>query len=486
MKLLKKILYYLNPFNRLGKKQYSIVFPFFVTLLSAILLEFYVYEILKNPPVVTAPAVVIFLGLITYFAFHDGIQGGMIATWVTIFYYFYIVYTRNYPHDVFIRNLETSLALGLLYSFLAVSIGGLKQKTDALLEREANEKNRLQTIIQQMPVGVVITDKTGKITHANRQLEIILGTKLEIGSLLGKEHTLIPGNHSSPPPLSYVLTTEKPIKKREYFITKHDGKEAYIQISAAPIHNKSGQIFAAAATVTDISHQKELEKRKDDFVNIASHELKTPLTSMKLYLNSLSSRVAEYKNLQVTKILKNVSYQTDRLQELVNDLLDVSRTQTGKMIFSKEPFSLKDLLRETIESLRAIAKEKQIIFLGKKSLQVSGDKFRIQQVITNLITNAIKYSPPKTDIIVQLKAEADKAIVSVKDAGIGISKEEQKKIFNRLYQVADVKGKTFPGLGIGLYISKQIVKKHKGSIWVESEKGQGSTFFFSLPLLHKS
>ncbi len=483
-----KILYYLNPFNRLGKKHYSIVFPFVVTVSSAIILEFIYYELIKDPEAITAPAAVLFLGLIIYFAFRDGLRGGLTATFVTIIFYLYIIFTRDYPTNIFLRYLETSLALGLLYIFLAIIIGGLKQKTDKLLEREANEKNRLQTIIQQMPVGVIITDKTGKVTHANKQLEIILETKIPIGSSIKKHKMFVPEKFKtniSKPSLANVLTTEKPIKRREFILEKKDGKKTYLQISASPIHNKQGQIFAAAATITDITHQKELEKRKDDFVNIASHELKTPITSMKLYLNSLSSRIENYKDTQVKKIIKNVNYQTDRLQGLVNDLLDVSRLQTGKMTFTKEPFRLNNLLKETTESLKAIAKEQNIILIQKNSLMVNADKFRLHQVITNLITNAIKYSGPSSDIVLEIKKDKDKAIVSVKDFGIGVPKDEQKKIFNRLYQATDLKGKTFPGLGIGLFISKQIITRHKGSIWVESEKGKGATFFFSLPLLQK-
>lgn len=480
--MIKNTLSYLNPFARLGKRKYSIIFPFIITTLTAIVLEYYFSHILHTPSHVRTPAVLIFLGLIIYFSFRDGMRGGTTATIITISYYFYIIISQYTTQEAFIRDFETTLAFAALYLAMTTIIGGLKQKTDIFIETEANEKNKLQTIIEQMPVGVIITDMTGKVTHANKQLETILDIKIPIGSIFGQDKTK---NKASQSPLLYVLNTKKPLKRREFVFEKKDGKKTYIQISASPIYNNSGETFAAAATITDITHQKELEKRKDDFVNIASHELKTPITSMKLFINSLSSRMKKIKDAQTQKIIKHIDYQTNRLQELVNDLLDVSRLQTGKMIFSKEPFLLNDLLKETIENLRAIAKEQNIIFLEKNSLQVSADKFRLQQVVTNLITNAIKYSDPYSDIIVQIQKDSNKAVVSIKDAGIGISREEQKKIFNRLYQVSDKKGKTFPGLGIGLYISKQIVNKHKGSIWVESEKGKGSTFFFSLPLLQR-
>ena len=169
------------------------------------------------------------------------------------------------------------------------------------------------------------------------------------------------------------------------------------------------------------------------------------------------------------------------MQKLVADLLDVSRLQTGKLLFNKEAFDLDTLLFETIEQLQGTTKH-VIVYKGKEKLLVEGDKFRIYQVLTNLLTNALKYSGESTQIQVRLQKVAGKAVISVKDFGIGIEKDQQKKIFERLYQVMDDTEKTFPGFGMGLYISKEIVKRHKGSIWVESEKGKGSTFYFSIPI----
>ncbi len=146
------------------------------------------------------------------------------------------------------------------------------------------------------------------------------------------------------------------------------------------------------------------------------------------------------------------------MKELVNDLLDVSRIQTGKLNFSKEKFKLNELIAETIDGLQGTTNNQPLLYKSKQSFEVFADKFRICQVLTNLITNASKYSPENTAIVIQAK------------------------IFERLYQVTDVTEKTFPGLGMGLYISKEIIKRHRGNIWVEGEKGKGSTFYFSLAL----
>src|SRR6185369_8534013 len=162
----------------------------------------------------------------------------------------------------------------------------------------------------------------------------------------------------------------------------------YIEINASPILGKNNSVIAAIAIINDITQQKEQEQKKDDFVNIASHELRTPITSLKLYVNSLSHRVKQYNDKQSMKIIGSINFQTDRLKDLVNDLLDLSRIQTGKMTFRKELFSLNELLQETLESLHPITKQQNIIFSNKFPFFVSADKFRINQVITNLITNA--------------------------------------------------------------------------------------------------
>jgi signal transduction histidine kinase len=196
--------------------------------------------------------------------------------------------------------------------------------------------------------------------------------------------------------------------------------------------------------------------------------------------------IQKHNDDKATSILTNIRNQTNRLQKLVNDLLDVSRLQTGKLTFEKEMFRLDELVAETIEVLKGSAKRQKLIFEKTSPVSVYGDRFRIYQVITNLVTNAIKYSPDNTDIIIKVYKKNKKAEVSVQDSGIGIDKDQRKRIFERLYQVTDDKEKTFPGFGMGLYISKEIIKRHKGNIWVESEKGKGSTFYFNIPLKQKS
>src|SRR5947209_12085151 len=227
---------------------------------------------------------------------------------------------------------------------------------------------------------------------------------------------------------------------------------------------------------------RESEARKDEFISMASHELKTPLTSLKGFTNLLQRRLTKQGDKQALHFLARMEEQLDKLTKLVSDLLDVTKMQTGKLEFREERFFLNELVRETLENLQGTTETHHLQLEEVTDVQVSGDKDRLGQVLINLLTNAIKYSPEADTVIVRVSAYEQTGIVSVQDFGIGIAETHQEKIFERFYQVNDDTEKTFPGLGIGLYISSQIVRGHHGRLWVESVKGAGATFYVSLPL----
>lgn len=486
MRLFEKTVRYLNPLAHLGEGNYSIFFALIFSVTLSVVSEILAYGVLRNPDAVGVYIIFLHVASIIYFSFRSGIAAGLTVTFIAVSYYFYIIYTRDHTGQQLIRSIETTLMLGGVYFLLAWVIGWLKQTIDVLIEQEANEKRRFRTIIQQLPVGVIVTDRKGKIEFANKNVQTILGTKIPVGFTVGEKFFVkVVESKPSPPTqslLAKTLATGKPVFNEEFIIEKGNRKKAYVEASASPVRNAKGAVIAAAEILNDVTQQRELEHRKDDFVNMASHELKTPVTSMKLYIATLSGRVKKYNDRGVEQVIKGLQLQTDKLQELINDLLDVSRLQTGKLSFKKERFRLDELIMETADGLRDSAGGRHIAYTAKTPFSIQADRFRIYQVLTNLITNAIKYSPDGTEITIRAKRADGKVVVGVTDRGIGIDKDQQKKIFDRLYQVTGAKEKTFPGLGMGLYISKEIMKRHRGSIWVESTKGKGSTFFFSLPL----
>jgi len=469
---------------RLGYPSYSVLFPLALTILTYTILELVAYFILRDPNAVGIPAICLSIFLVVYLAFRDGILGGVIAATVTIAYYLFIVYSRHYAGEQLKTGVITIAILGVVYFMIAGLIGWLKETIDGLIEKQLNEKKRLKAILQELPVGVVVADSDGKLVQANKQAEYFAGGHIGSGLTIGKDlfiNIMQNGKlvHPSVAPLTLALKGKTTFKKE--FEIKNGEKEFIVSITTSSIKNKKGKIIAAASIINDITAQKEMEKRKDDFISMASHELKTPLTSMSLYLSALKNRV-DKRDPKTVKILNSVQNQTVRLSELVNDLLDVSRIQTGKLNFNYEVFRIDELALEVVADLQDTTTH-QIQLSKTNAILVYGDKFRIYQVITNLITNAVKYSSDK--ILVKVIKSKGEIIVSVQDFGIGISNEQKNKIFDKLYQVTGNDEKTYPGLGMGLYISKEIVKRHHGKIWVESKKGSGSTFYFSLPVKNK-
>lgn len=235
----------------------------------------------------------------------------------------------------------------------------------------------------------------------------------------------------------------------------------------------------------EIERRIKLEKQKDEFMGIVSHELKTPVTSLKAFTQVLKSKFQKEGNLKSAEYLAKMDTQINKLTGLIEDLLDVTKVQGGKFQFHESYFHFDEVVDEVIEEVQRTTEKHTIIKKGSARKKIFGDRDRIGQVITNLLTNAIKYSPNANTIIVKLSADKNELVFSVEDFGVGISKNEQSHLFERFYRASGVQQETYPGLGLGLYISAQIVQRHGGRIWVESKKNEGSTFSFTLPVKNK-
>jgi len=236
----------------------------------------------------------------------------------------------------------------------------------------------------------------------------------------------------------------------------------------------------------DITARKELENQKDDFIGIVSHELKTPLTSIKAYSRLLERRLLQTKDEKGEFYLQKMTDQVERLTQLMASFVNVYKIQTGKLSLHKKHFKLNDLVSTTISDFQYTTDSHVIEHNCNSNVLVYADKDRIAQVLINLISNAIKYSPKANRIVVKCSQNKYEATVGVEDFGYGIPQSEQKKIFDRFFRVKSKREKDISGLGLGLYVSSEIIVQHKGKIWVESKEGKGTTFYFSLPIKSKS
>lgn len=288
------------------------------------------------------------------------------------------------------------------------------------------------------------------------------------------------------PKLRILLEEILPEKNTiEDFVVEHDFKDIgqkTMLLNARTLQQGPDKTSLILLAIEDITVRQQLEQQKDEFVSIASHELKTPITSVKAYTQILGKRFQKAGDIKSAELIAKMDAQLDKLTDLIGDLLDVTKIEAGRIQFHEGHFDFNELVEETVEQLQRTTEKHHIEQKLQPTKTVYGDRERLGQVLINFLTNAIKYSPHANKIIVSTVIDTNNVILSVQDSGVGLSKEEQEKVFERFYRVGGSDQATYPGLGLGLYIASDIIKRHKGRVWVESIKAKGSTFYFSLPI----
>jgi signal transduction histidine kinase len=226
---------------------------------------------------------------------------------------------------------------------------------------------------------------------------------------------------------------------------------------------------------------EKLNKRKDEFIGMASHELKNPVTSTKAYAQLLTRNLQKAGDFENAEMANKINTQVNIITNLINELLDVSKIEAGKLAFDLAEFSLDEVIAQTVKDFQLTVERTEIVLRGKAGINLFGNKERIRQVIVNFLANAVKYSSKGKKVILKVTKENRYVVVGVQDFGIGIPKDKQKHIFKKYYRTENGERKA-EGMGLGLYICHEIIKMHNGKTWLESKEGKGSTFYFALPL----
>jgi len=361
----------------------------------------------------------------------------------------------------------------------------IEDKTRIAEELNAN-KLQLQNILATMAEGVGIVNEQGKLVYANPMAQQILGINIEemeekIYHDPNWQKIKLDGTpllkHEFP--LFIAMTTKKPIHDFEIGIVPPNREQFYISINAAPIVDEGGHVTGGVATFMDVTNRRKVVQQKDDFISVASHELRTPITSLRAALQLLN-RIKDNPSEQMPKLIEQANKSMSKVSLMVEDLLNASRVTLGQLHMNMSTFKLSVAVEDSYQHIRAIDKDK-IKITGDLELKVVGDPTRIEQVIINFINNAFKYAPNTEEIRVSIFKQDNVVRLEVHDDGPGIAAEKLPYLFDRYYRVDD-SGLQYSGLGLGLYICAEIIKKHNGEIGAESELGKGSTFWFTLPL----
>jgi PAS domain S-box-containing protein len=356
-----------------------------------------------------------------------------------------------------------------------------------LFQRVNEERRRLEAIIEHSADGVLILDADGRVLIANRALERLTGWRRE--DAMGEFGSRVLGlvnDQGVPvyPPKFPVRGPSNETPRLEGYLIRPDGRRGpFVSVVYAPLYDDDGRLFNVVINVTDLSRFKEAEEIKSTFISAISHELKTPIALIQGYAETLARTDVQWDEETVRESLAVIRDESDRLNKLVNNLLDAARIQAGALRLQFTDVRLDELARKTVEDFKTMdaGQHRFSVDFPPDFPVVQADPERIRQVLSNLLSNAIKYSPPGTEIRVAGWYDPRVVGVSVSDEGPGIPLEEQQRIFERFVRGESAGARRTEGAGLGLFICKALVEGHGGRIWVESRPERGSTFYFTLP-----
>ncbi len=357
-----------------------------------------------------------------------------------------------------------------------------------LFEQVTMEKQRLDAILRHSADGIMILRPDHIIDSINLALSRMTGWPVEGAKGVSHDQVIRWARREPGPDLHEATANGWPLNEQNVLYVEGDlrhqeGSTLSVGITYAPLFDESGRLITIIANVRDITKFREAEQAKTTFVSVVSHELKTPVSLIKGYAGTLNRPDVEWKPEVVREGLAIIEEEADRLAVLIDNLLDVTRLQFGTFTLHSGEVALDALARSLANKF---ATQTSIHSIGVSFPEdfpvIQGDEQRLEQVLANLIGNAIKYSPNGGPIQISGQVLADAVQISVTDQGIGIPRDQQELIFDRFYRVDNALSRATQGAGLGLYIVRSIIEAHGGRIWVESEPGRGTTFSFTLPL----
>jgi len=391
---------------------------------------------------------------------------------------FAVAVMKDGAHDYIIKDRLNRLPLAVVNSI---------EKRRLEVEQQCVHE-RLVLHIENTPLGFIEWDSRGFAKSWSKRAEEIFGWSEK--EFIGKQKNAFSQVYKEDIPWVNKLTEQlirgEVLSNRIQLRNITKGRKViWCEWFNSVLKDENGNVKAIISLVQDITNEKLLERQKDDFLSMASHELNTPVTTIKVYGHIVEKMLEEKGDLETMDMIKRMSSQVNKLTNLIRDLLDITRIQKGKLTYNEGFFDFNELLREVIDDTQKINRTHRIKNKLDKTEIIFGDKDKIAQVLNNLISNAIKYSPKAGSIIVSTELQKDGIKLSVKDFGIGILARDHKNIFQQFYRVTGANQATFPGLGIGLYICAEIITREGGKIWVESVINKGSTFNIWLPCDHR-
>ncbi len=358
-----------------------------------------------------------------------------------------------------------------------------------LYEQAVQERGRLDALLDSSADGILILKPDLSIERINPALVTLIGWPQDTAEGRPHDELIVWIRRETRQSLSQALASDWATRSNrplyvEGDLRRRNGSVVSVGITYAPLLNAAGRLLNIIAIVRDITRFRAADVLKDTFISVVSHELKTPVAIIKGYAETLSRPEARNNPLLVDEMLTAITEESDRLARLVDDLLDASRLQAGGLSFEEiaEDIDLREIARRVIERHTSRSPRHQLsLDFPADFPTIRGNAQRLEQVLDNLVSNALKYAPRGGPVHIHGAATPAEVLLSVRDQGVGIPLEEQERIFDRFYRVEGPETRAVAGTGLGLYLTRAIVRAHGGRIWVQSAPGQGSTFFIALP-----
>jgi len=356
------------------------------------------------------------------------------------------------------------------------------------LELQMIEAKKFKLAVDSASDNIVITDSMGTIFYINKATEN--NTGYAFNEAVGKNPGELWGGKMKP---EYYAEMWNKIKvKKEVFIgqfenVRKNGEKYIAAVDISSVLDEYGEILFFVSIERDITREINIEKMKDEFVGLASHQLRTPLTGIKWFSELLLRNKYNNLNAEQLDFLEQIKISNQRMVKLVNELLDISHIETGqKFEIKKADFKINDVLNEVLTENISLIKTKSLNIINKipDNLLIFADYVKIRQVLSNLVSNATKYSPAGKDINVSAVPDDDKGfvVISVSDQGMGIPAAQKSRLFEKFFRADNARIQEPNGTGLGLYIARELIRSHGGEMWFESEENVGTTFIFSIPL----
>jgi PAS domain S-box-containing protein len=359
--------------------------------------------------------------------------------------------------------------------------GGFGTVQDITKRKQVDNELRVKDFaVTSAASGIAIADMDGIVTYVNLACLSMWDYEQE-EEVLGKHTTnFFADKNKFGVALKAVL--KEGVWQGEAKARRSDGSTFDVLVLANLVADADGEPFCMMASFVDITERKKLEQLKDEFIGLVSHELRTPLTVIGGCLSTLLTEWNRLSPNEVQQLLKDALLESESLSHLIENLLELSRAQAQQLALYSEMIDVKTLVRETLAKIKRQAPSHQVITsIPDKLPSIHGDPLRIERILYNLLDNAVKYSPPGSQIKVSAHAEPERLVIGVSDHGKGLSSSEQARIFGPFQRLENTRPDQARGAGLGLMVCRRLVEAHGGKIWVESKKGRGSTFFFSLP-----